>query len=102
MRSWRFGVLVTTLSVIISLPSMARSQTAEENPAKFIERWIIPDARAADPIAPPDAQPRPPGAETRQPENAAGAPAVIEQGSKSEARGFVGKASFYSYTRGKT
>jgi rare lipoprotein A len=65
-----------------------------------------PGARAADPIAPPDAQtpslPRPPEDQTEQPDSAAVIPAITKQRSKSEARRFVRKASFYAYTRGKT
>jgi rare lipoprotein A len=92
------GVLLGLVSAIVWPADMALTQ---ENPATFIERWIIPGARAADPTATPEAQtpsvPRPPEDHTGQP-----APSITNQQSKSQGRSFIGKASFYAYTRGNT
>jgi hypothetical protein len=95
------GVLLGLVSAILWPADMALTQ---ENPATFIERWIIPGARAADPTATPEAQtpsiPRPPEDQTGQPESRA-APSITNQQSKSEGRSFIGKASFYAYTAEK-
>jgi rare lipoprotein A len=96
------GVLLGLVSAIVWPADMALTQ---ENPATFIERWIVPGARAAEPIATPEAQtpsvPRRPEDQIGQPETS-GAPSITSQQSQSEGRSFIGKASFYAYTRGKT
>jgi rare lipoprotein A (peptidoglycan hydrolase) len=81
------------------------------NPAaaqNFNERWsIIPKANAAEPegqIKPvPQTQPST-GAEAASPPapNPGSARAEDRSGSRSPKRGFSGKASYYSYTAGKT
>jgi rare lipoprotein A (peptidoglycan hydrolase) len=101
MSNRRLMVIPTTILVIMLPPSLARSQQAQENAPGFIERWIIPGAQAVEPPAPPDAQ-RLPQDQARQPERAAVGTRTTKQRKKAAAGGVVGKASFYSYTRGKT
>jgi len=73
------------------------------DPESFIERWVIPDSRAADPTPPSEAQtPTIPSITEDQPGGRVIIPPMTKQESESEARGVVGKTSYYAYSRGKT
>jgi rare lipoprotein A len=107
MSKWRLIGLLATISVTMLPPHVTRSQPAQENAPEFRERWnIVPGAKASEPIAPPDSQTpslaSPPQDQTTESESAAISTGTTKQRRKVQARGIVGKASFYAYRRGKT
>ena len=107
MSTWRLLAMVTTISVMMLPAHLARSQGGEESIPSFDERWrIVPGAKAAEPVASPDPQTRTVPNSTQdlrtEPESTTIKSGTPQPRTQTQARAFVGKASFYAYTRGKT